>query len=176
MSGGSYDYLCHQRAEQFVDGGHAEQLERMLLRVRGLGYANDVADETQSIIDEADRLRKELEKLDKRIGRISPVWRGIEWWDSNDSGEDGFKRDLEAWRRANRHVIERHGSSARCTHCDRDFGWHCPDSPDGTCHYYTDDGKVTLINGEKVDPPAGHDPKFEHHDQCVFCGHPEERK
>lgn len=65
---------------------------------------------------------------------------------------------------------------AVCTVCKEDFGWRCKESPDGVCHYYTDDGKVTLIDGRVVDPPADHDCKSESSDWCVFCGHPEERK
>lgn len=55
--------------------------------------------------------------------------------------------------------------------------WDCEVSPDGKCHYYTNDsGKIELYTGAEVDPPEGHDPKNESDDWCIFCGNPEERK
>lgn len=65
---------------------------------------------------------------------------------------------------------------ARCTVCKKHLGWRCKVSPDSTCHYYTYDGKVTLIDGREVDPPADHDAHYETEDSCIFCGFPEERK
>lgn len=65
--------------------------------------------------------------------------------------------------------------------CDKSFGWRCKKSPDGVCHYFSEDGKVELIDGTTVTVPAdvdGHvnDPNYETEDSCLFCGHPEERK
>jgi hypothetical protein len=65
---------------------------------------------------------------------------------------------------------------AVCTVCRQDFGWRCKKSPDGVCHYLTENKKITLIDGRVVDPPPDHDPGCESYDWCVFCGHPEERK
>jgi len=65
---------------------------------------------------------------------------------------------------------------AECEGCDVNFGWYCPDSPDHVCHYHTDEGKVELITGEQVDPPANHDSEHESSDWCLYCGHPDERK
>lgn len=67
-------------------------------------------------------------------------------------------------------------SSAYCLICNRRFGWRCPDSPDTACHYYTEDGKVELIDGTLIDPPADHDVEYETDDDCIFCGAPDERK
>ncbi|MEO6305486.1 MAG: hypothetical protein ABIP51_20150 [Bacteroidia bacterium] len=59
-----------------------------------------------------------------------------------------------------------------------DKGWECPNSPDGHCHYFTNDaGMVELFDeGKVVLPPAGHDKENENEDECLFCGEPEERK
>jgi hypothetical protein len=68
--------------------------------------------------------------------------------------------------------------SLRCDVCGRGFGWRCPESPDGVCHYYTEeDGKIHLIDGRKVDvPDKDHDPQYETDDSCLFCREPSERK
>ena len=73
------------------------------------------------------------------------------------------------------HKIEKRYSSAYCSICGEDFGWWCPDSPDHVCHYYSEDGEVSLIDGTKVKKPkdASED---ESDDWCIFCGDPEERK
>ncbi len=74
------------------------------------------------------------------------------------------------------HEIIQKGESAQCDGCDRDFGWFCQQSPDKTCHYFTDeDGVVLLINKQTIAAPEGHDPEFETEDRCIFCGLPQER-
>ena len=73
------------------------------------------------------------------------------------------------------HSFNKGADAARCTICGADFGWQCADSPDGVCHYDTDQGKVRLIDGTVVDMPANHDPEFETEDSCIFCGDPSER-
>ena len=76
-------------------------------------------------------------------------------------------------------------SSAKCKICGSLFGWYCPDSPDHTCHYYSeeeDDGRryVRLVDGRKQYLPDSYAKKIEDcgesDDWCIFCGHPEERK
>lgn len=75
------------------------------------------------------------------------------------------------------HAIIQTGESAKCDVCDHDFGWYCQLSPDHTCHYFTEDGGVVrLITGQTVTCPDGHDPEFETHDRCMYCGNPQERK
>lgn len=73
--------------------------------------------------------------------------------------------------------------SIRCTICKSHLGWWCPKSPDHHCHYFTSG----MVNGEKFfvflsngftytfpqHPNVG---ESESEDQCLFCGHPEERK
>lgn len=74
------------------------------------------------------------------------------------------------------HVIGKSHDSANCKICDQHFGWWCPESKDNTCHYFSENGFVTLINGEKVPVPPGHNEDCENYDCCIFCGDPEERK
>jgi len=63
---------------------------------------------------------------------------------------------------------------AICEICNHNFGWSCSESPDKTCHYFSKDGKVTLIDGTTVDVESDED--YETEDCCIFCGQPEERK
>jgi hypothetical protein len=75
MSGGSYEYLYKGLPDR--PGG----LEDMADRLDGLDWASAPASDTRRILallDEADRLARHL----------ASVWQIVEWWDSNDSGED----------------------------------------------------------------------------------------
>lgn len=75
------------------------------------------------------------------------------------------------------HVIENKFDSAFCNICELDFGHFCQDSPDNTCHYFTEkEGFILLNNGNKILPPLEHNQKYETYDCCIFCGEPEERK
>lgn len=77
---------------------------------------------------------------------------------------------------------------AHCIICRSYFGWRCPDSPDGACHYYTncdaDSSKVggpyyvVLINREEyiIENYEYSDAVNESDDWCIFCGAPQERK
>ena len=66
--------------------------------------------------------------------------------------------------------------SAGCIGCGQDFGWRCKESPDQVCHYFSEDGKVELIDGTSVSVPCDHDSDYETDDHCIFCGLPDERK
>ena len=65
---------------------------------------------------------------------------------------------------------------AHCLICGTFWGWRCKSSPDSVCHYYSSKGKVRMIDGTEVDVPNGHNQKRENDDECIFCGHPDERK
>lgn len=68
-------------------------------------------------------------------------------------------------------------SDAHCLICNEHFGYRCVSSPDEVCHYFTDgEEKVHLIDGQRIDPPAGHNKRYETSDCCIFCSAPEERK
>jgi hypothetical protein len=69
--------------------------------------------------------------------------------------------------------------SAFCVVCEANFGWRCPTSPDGACHYFSMHGRpgfVRLIDDSEVPVPADHDIDYETDDDCMFCHQPEERK
>lgn len=94
MSGGSYEYLCFKTDDDFVpyiDGGLARMADRLIR----LGYAQDAAAETLSLIADlnAARIRADVARR-----RLNEVWRAIEWWDSCDSGEDAVRDALTKYR------------------------------------------------------------------------------
>lgn len=66
--------------------------------------------------------------------------------------------------------------SAVCLGCGGYFGWRCKKSPDGACHYFSEDGKIELVDGTTVPVAEGHAPDYETDDVCLFCGMPDERK
>lgn len=74
-------------------------------------------------------------------------------------------------------------SIATCTVCGLDFGWKCPDSPDSVCHYYTTTEDSETFYVELIDRTKHQmskydlaDAEYETDDECLFCGHPDERK
>lgn len=97
---------------------------------------------------------------------------------------DNFKDTCDhiVFHRTSKHDVWEHNpdgiSDAICLICDQDFGWACPDSRDGACHYPSeikeDGGMVTLNDGSKVTPDEPESGFWS--ESCVFCGHPEERK
>lgn len=93
MSGGSYDYLSSKDVEDLLHS--QETIQNMADRLAGLGYASDAAKETEMIL-------LTLRQFENRIAamkeRLSGVWHSVEWWDSNDSGEESVKNALEKYR------------------------------------------------------------------------------
>lgn len=78
-------------------------------------------------------------------------------------------------------VLKQSGESMVCANCNKGFGWHCPDSEDNLCHYYSDfdkDGKrfITFKDGTVKYLPEDHDSADETEDSCIFCQAPDERK
>lgn len=60
---------------------------------------------------------------------------------------------------------------------DINNSWECANSPDGDCHYYTDEHNVIKLNdGTTYNMGSDHDRENESDDCCLFCGEPEERK
>lgn len=70
--------------------------------------------------------------------------------------------------------------SASCADCGLGLGWHCPDSPDHLCHYFSEESSegpyVELKGNKKHYLPKNHDSTFENSDVCLFCHLPDERK
>lgn len=60
-------------------------------------------------------------------------------------------------------------------------GWHCDQSLDHVCHYFSDERQddfrvVVMSDGSELPLPVRHDHHSESEDQCIFCGQPQERK
>ena len=88
MSGGSYDYLSlHDLAGVF---SRLYELQRMGDRLAGLGYARRAANDTR-------RLYEKIKELEREIAYLRPVWHAVEWWDSDDWGEDKVKEALRIY-------------------------------------------------------------------------------
>lgn len=70
--------------------------------------------------------------------------------------------------------------SVWCSICSKDFGWHCKNSPDHSCHYSNElldiSGKfiVNLHNGQ-TSTFRPREIKYLISDECLFCGEPDER-
>jgi len=88
MSGGSYDYLF-TRVHALDD--QRTMLENMAVRLEGLPYAAEVAEQTRRVLRLVDVANALADSL-------TDVWRAVEWWDSGDSGEPAVIRECEAYR------------------------------------------------------------------------------
>lgn len=96
MSGGSYNYLCYASdLEDLV--GKQQDLQEMVDRLAGLGYAQDAASESLELLLMLRQLQVHIEA---RMRRLKDVWKAIEWWDSSDYGEDQVKAALAKYREA----------------------------------------------------------------------------
>lgn len=87
-----------------------------------------------------------------------------------------FQHECRAKGHAGNH-IRSDGLSVWCGYCGDSLGWHCPDSPDGVCHYADEeDTTYQLLDGTIQEVPiAPHGYRF-FGENCVICGEPEERK
>ena len=96
MSGGSYEYLCFKEPSDLF---HVEEtIQRMADDLARLGYADDAAKETMSLLLE---IRVSRIRLQSHLDRIKDVWQAVEWWRSCDSSEDSVKEALKKYRRGN---------------------------------------------------------------------------
>jgi len=93
VSGGSYNYLHAKDTRELFDAVNDLQAARD--RIAGLGYANEAA---QAVTELLDSIREFDQTTTDRMARIGGVLRALEWWDSNDTDEDGFRRALDALR------------------------------------------------------------------------------
>lgn len=94
MSGGSYNYLYSSWDLEMLFK-RLPDLENMAQRLAGLGYARDVAMETESLLL---TLRQADVAIMARVERLKDVWHDVEWWDSMDGGEDDVKAAIEKYR------------------------------------------------------------------------------
>ncbi|MDQ0791979.1 hypothetical protein [Streptomyces sp. B1I3] len=92
MSGGSYNYLyCHVSGLETQRG----DIEAMRDRLAGLE-----ADRIPGAARAARLTRYVLIHLDlaeQKAQELTDVWHAIEWWDSNDYGEDDVREALAEW-------------------------------------------------------------------------------
>lgn len=95
MSGGSYNYLCYKDAHEILSWEGESELKRMADRLSELGYADDAAQETYSLLLQIRQSRNYTSSV---IDRMSDVWRAVEWNDSGDSNEDSIREALEKYR------------------------------------------------------------------------------
>ena len=93
MSGGSYNYLCHASADELMN--KVSDLNDMVDRLSGLGYAEDAARETLELLL---TVRQFETRLTVMTDRLSNVWRAVEWLDSCDSDESSVKNALDDYR------------------------------------------------------------------------------
>ena len=95
-------------------------------------------------------------------------------------GIKALNKDYQKLREDCIHNIES-SSKARCSICDKYFGWYCSASPDKICHYSTISLKgkymVLLLNNtsHKMEGYSKSKQKKEKLDKCLFCGQPEDR-
>lgn len=73
------------------------------------------------------------------------------------------------------HTIVRKNDTAYCSICNEYFNWFCEESPDNTCHYYSKNNQITLIN-KTTYTLKDYNNDYETDDCCIFCGQPNERK
>lgn len=124
----------------------------------------------QEMTKEQKALKVKIEKAEAKVAEAENVLRRLA-----HSCKHYF-RPLTQAEQADKWMSE----GAKCEICGANFGWRCKRSPDSICHYHSDEANgnrvVTLLDGTEVPLPVDHDPKYETCDQCLFCGHPEERK
>jgi hypothetical protein len=94
MSGGSYNYLCHSWDLEDLLKQKAS-LSDMADRLSALGYAEDAAKETYTLLV---LLRQFETRAEVHAERLRDLWKAVEWWDSADWGEDSVRKALAAYR------------------------------------------------------------------------------
>ena len=93
MSGGSYNYLCNRAPEELLNV--KQDLQDMVNRLAGLDYAQDAAKDAQILLSLVNQFEERADVIQKRL---YPVFGAVEWWDSNDVGEDDVKGALVEYR------------------------------------------------------------------------------
>jgi hypothetical protein len=140
---------------------------------------------SQSHILPAEDLRTQIENAKKEIKEAEDNLKYLRRQCKDHKFVELNEKDIEALRTKPWKVSYKK-SSAVCSICDEDFGWRCPDSPDGACHYYTGEGKdgdnrrVVILSNKTyyyMDESYSLEDSYDETDDCcLFCGFPEERK
>jgi hypothetical protein len=79
MSGGSFNYLCHQEPEDLTN--REQELEDMINELTKCGH-EDAAKETYALLLEVRRFKVRAATIRNRMYK---VWHAVEWWKSGDS-------------------------------------------------------------------------------------------
>ena len=95
MSGGSYNYLCHKDVSDLSNS--QEDIQQMVDRLAGLGYAEDAARESEELLL---TIRQYQTRINAMRSRLMWVWRSVEWWDSGNTSEEGVIQALSEYRGA----------------------------------------------------------------------------
>ncbi|SDZ82280.1 hypothetical protein SAMN05192529_102146 [Arachidicoccus rhizosphaerae] len=89
MSGGSYNYLCDQ---DVCYPGYGD-IKDMIARLKQLGGEKPAKDAKKAI--------NMLRKAEDILGKLSPVFKSVEWYDSNDWGIDSVKEAISEYNKIN---------------------------------------------------------------------------
>ena len=89
MSGGSYNYLCYQ---DVYYPGYGD-IEEMIARIKDLGGEKAAKDTERAI--------KLLRKAEDMLDKLSPVFKAVEWYDSNDWIIDHVKEAISEYNKKN---------------------------------------------------------------------------
>lgn len=92
MSGGSFDYLYTQPAEELLNS--TQTLTAMARQLEDIG-ASDVAMATEQIVAYVEHARRQIEA---RADLIRPVWKAVEWECSGDTSRENTEKVLAAYR------------------------------------------------------------------------------
>jgi hypothetical protein len=72
-----------------------DELQSMADRLAELGYANDAARETQTLLLEIRAFRNRATPV---LDRLEGVWKSVEWWTSADWSEESVREALAKYR------------------------------------------------------------------------------
>lgn len=99
MSGGSFDYLYAKDVVQMLDAIPREHLDAMRAELveRGL---SDVVAEHDAVVEFLEGLQRQVDNGEKLLGRLSPVWKAVEWHVSRDWGPERVDEAVLAYRGA----------------------------------------------------------------------------
>lgn len=101
MSGGSYNYLT-TAADVYGIGGllqRQEDLRNMAHRLDGV--CPEAAAETRLFVEGGtveQQAASIFHGIDAHLARLQPLWKAVEWRDSNDWGEDRLLEAIAAYR------------------------------------------------------------------------------
>jgi len=99
MSGGSFNYLFSQYAQDLLNDQGVEQVEAMAKELTSYGQAGQLAAaRTQALLLKMQAYRAILAKIEEEVDaastELSTVWRAVEWHVSCDGGKDDVLQAL----------------------------------------------------------------------------------